>query len=278
MKKGDKIGIVACSNGLKESSRPEMEQLKITLENLGLTPVFSEYLYAKNGAESGTRQQRAEALMKFYRDEEIKGIFDVSGGDLANGVLPWLDYEVIAKSGKAFWGYSDLTTVVNAITAKTGKPSVFYQIRNLIYQNGEEQRRRFRDNTLFYFPYNFLQGTHMSGPLIGGNIRCFLKLAGTEYFPSLTGKLLLLEAYGGGEAQLLTYFSQLEQLGAFRNVSGILLGTFTKLDQEKGPERVWELVQSFVPAELPVAKTAFIGHGMDSRAAVIGNTYYFSEK
>ena len=137
MKKGDKIGIVACSNGLKESSSPEMEQLKITLENLGLTPVFSEYLYAKDGAESGTRQQRAEALMKFYRDEEIKGIFDVSGGDLANGVLPWLDYETIAKSGKAFWGYSDLTTVVNAITAKTGKPSVLYQIRNLIYQDGE---------------------------------------------------------------------------------------------------------------------------------------------
>ena len=130
MKKGDKIGIVACSNGLKESSRPEMEQLKITLESLGLTPVFSEYLYAKDGAESGTRQQRAEALMKFYRDEEIKGIFDVSGGDLANGVLPWLDYETIAKSGKMFWGYSDLTTVVNAITAKTGKPSVLYQIRN----------------------------------------------------------------------------------------------------------------------------------------------------
>lgn len=47
MKRGDKIGIVTCSNGLKESSRPEMEQLKITLESLGLTPVFSEYLYAQ---------------------------------------------------------------------------------------------------------------------------------------------------------------------------------------------------------------------------------------
>ena len=73
MKKGDKIGIVACSNGLKESSRPEMEQLKITLENLGLTPVFSEYLYAKDGAESGTRQQRAEALISIahpdFRDQ-----------------------------------------------------------------------------------------------------------------------------------------------------------------------------------------------------------------
>lgn len=40
MKRGDKIGIVACSNSLKESSRPEMEQLKITLESLGLTAGF----------------------------------------------------------------------------------------------------------------------------------------------------------------------------------------------------------------------------------------------
>ena len=127
MKKGDKIGIVACSNGLKESSRPEMEQLKITLENLGLTPVFSEYLYAKDGAESGTRQQRAEALMKFYRDEEIKGIFDVSGGDLANGVLPWLDYETIPGfpcSGTlpftpAFQRWSPGSTCIRIMTRST---------------------------------------------------------------------------------------------------------------------------------------------------------------
>ena len=120
MKKGDKIGIVACSNGLKENSRQEMEHLKNTLEELGLIPVFSRYLYAGNGVESAGRRKRAEELMNFYRDEEIKGIFDVSGGDLANGVLPWLDYEEIKESRKAFWGYSDLTTVVNAITTKTG--------------------------------------------------------------------------------------------------------------------------------------------------------------
>ena len=147
-----------------------------------------------------------------------------------------------------------------------------------IRENLKMQQEMSWKDTLFHFPYHFLQGTHMSGPLIGGNIRCFLKLAGTEYFPDLTGKLLLLEACGGGEPQLLTYLSHLEQLGAFRKVSGILLGTFTKLDREKGPERVWELLQSFVPTELPVARTTFIGHGTDSRAAVIGSSYNFSEK
>lgn len=282
MKKGDKIGIVACSNGLKENSRQEMEDLKNTLEELGLIPVFSRYLYAGNGVESAGRRKRAEELMNFYRDEEIKGIFDVSGGDLANGVLPWLDYEEIKESGKAFWGYSDLTTVVNAITTKTGSPSVLYQIRNLIYRDGEEQKRRFRsfldvekNDSLFQFPYEFLQGNAMSGILIGGNVRCFLKLAGTGYFPELTGKILLLEACGGGDAQLLTYFSQLEQLGAFQKVSGILLGTFTQLEREKGAEQVWRLLKDFVPEPLPVAKTAFIGHGTDSGAAVIGEKYCF---
>ena len=115
----------------------------------------------------------------------------------------------------------------------------------------------------------------MSGILVGGNIRCFLKLAGTEYFPDLPGNILLLEAYGGDEPQFLTYFSQLEQLGAFQKVSGILLGTFTQLEREKGAEQVWRLLKDFVPEPLPVAKTAFIGHGTDSRAAVIGEKYCF---
>ena len=68
MKKGDKIGIVACSNGLKENSRQEMEHLKDTLKELGLIPVFSRYLYAGNGVESAGRRKRAEELMNFYRE------------------------------------------------------------------------------------------------------------------------------------------------------------------------------------------------------------------
>ena len=278
MKKGDKIGIVACSNGLKESSRQEMEYLKDTLEELGLIPFFSRYLYAGNGVESAGRRKRAEELMKFYRDGEIKGIFDVSGGDLANGVLPWLDYGEIKESGKAFWGYSDLTTVVNAITTKTGRPSVLYQIRNLIYRDGEEQKRRFRsfldaegNNSLFHFPYEFLQGDAMSGILIGGNIRCFLKLAGTGYFPELTGKILLLEAWGGKVPQMVTYLSQLSQIGAFKKVNGILLGTFTQMEQSECQPDMSQLILEFAEKKTPIARTSLIGHGTDSKAIRIGH-------
>ena len=35
--------------------------------------------------------------MEFYEDASIKAIFDISGGDLANTILPYLDYERIAS-------------------------------------------------------------------------------------------------------------------------------------------------------------------------------------
>lgn len=77
--------------------------------------------------------------MDFYRDDTIEEIFDVSGGDMANEILPYLDFQTIAYAKKHFWGYSDLTTVLNAIYARTGKASVLYQIRNLTYEHSQQQ-------------------------------------------------------------------------------------------------------------------------------------------
>ena len=62
---------------------------------------------------------------------------------MSNELLPYLDFEVIRNSEKSFYGYSDLTTILNAIYAKTGKEAVLYQIRNLLYRHGEVQRRDF---------------------------------------------------------------------------------------------------------------------------------------
>lgn len=276
---GDQIGIVCCSNGWEKRKEPKIRRLEEILLGIGLVPVFSPYIFEQGSVESGTALERARALNDFYRDDTVKGIFDISGGDIANGILPYLDYEVIAACDKKFWGYSDLTTVINAIYAKTGKPSALYQICNLMYDHAEEQQENFKNtvfgNTgaLFQFPYTFLQGNTMEGVIVGGNVRCFLKLAGTAYFPALTDKILLLESQGGTVPQMLTYFSQLQQLGAFEQVRGILLGTFTQMEREKCKPDVWTLLKKFVPPKLPVAMTAYVGHGTDSRAVLVGEKW-----
>lgn len=272
----NKIGIVGCSNGQKKGSYIEFECLEKALISIGLQPVFSDCIYEKESIFSGTAKERAEALMRFYRDDEIKGIFDISGGNLANGVLPYLNYDVIANSSKMFWGYSDLTTVINTIYAKTGKASVLYQIRNLVYDYGEQQIRDFANtvingyNDLFNIDYKFIQGSEMKGVVVGGNIRCFLKLAGTEYMPDLQDKILLLEGYSGKVGQIETYLCQLHQIGAFDKVAGILLGTFTEMEEEKCVPTVEELVLRIVKKEMPIAVTGDIGHGEDAKGIVIG--------
>ena len=112
----EKAGIVLLLEWFaKKSSQKDLQALELVLKGMGLEPVYSPYLYAQEHVWSGTARQRADALMEFYRDEEIRQIFDVSGGDLANGILPYLDYAQIQESDKCFWGHSDLTTVLNAI-------------------------------------------------------------------------------------------------------------------------------------------------------------------
>lgn len=284
IKPGDKIGIVCCSNGWEKRKEAKFRRLQEILLGMHLVPVISPYIFERGSVESGSAVERAQALMDFYRDDSVKGIFDISGGDIANGILPYLDYEAIAACDKMFWGYSDLTTVINAIYTKTGKPSALYQICNFMYDHAEEQQENFKNavfrnrETLFQFPYTFLQGTAMKGAVVGGNVRCFLKLAGTPYFPELTDKILVLESLGGTVPQMLTYFSQLQQLGAFKQVRGILLGTFTQMEQEKSMPDVWTLLKKFVDPALPVAKTAFVGHGTDSRAVLVGGHRHLEQK
>lgn len=283
LKYGDKIGIVCCSNGQKQTYTEKIKCLENTLIDIGLHPVFSDYIYEEESILSGTAEERADALMKFYKDDEIKGIFDISGGDIANGILPYLDYDVIANSSKMFWGYSDLTTVINAIYQKTGKASVLYQIRNLIYEHKDNQIADFCNTTmqsgkdLFHLNYKFVQQSEMRGIVVGGNIRCFLKLAGTEYMPELDDKILLLESFSGTVAKMQTYLCQLQQMGVFDKVAGILLGTFTEMEAEKCIPNMEMLVKRIVGKDLPIAVTRDIGHGTDSKGIIIGREIYLGE-
>ena len=115
----------------------------------------------------------------------------------------------------------------------------------------------------------------MQGAIIGGNIRCFLKLAGTKYWPDMTGKILLLESYGGESGQIATLLNQLEDIGVFQQVAGVLLGTFTSYEKANLKYSVYDLLKMHISDDLPVACTREIGHGHDSKAIVIGKKMTF---
>ena len=277
LKYGDKVAIVACSNGLDESNIIKMNELESTLYDIGLKSEFSNKIYKKNSVFNGTDEERAEVLMKFFEDSSIKAIFDVSGGDLANGILDYLDFEIIRNNNKPFFGYSDLSVIINSLYSKTGIKTYLYQIRNIIEANKTKQLKEFKNtfmgsgSELLTFNYEWIQGNYMEGIVVGGNVRCFLKLAGTEYMPDFEDKILFLESLGGDVAKMKTYLSQYKQMGVFKKIKGIILGSYTEMERENYSPNIIEIVNEVVnDTNMPIIKTEEIGHGKNSKCIIIG--------
>ena len=266
------VGITACSNAQKKTCSKINNDIINYLKQTDKKIIESKCIYEKEDGISGTGEERADELMKMFINPEITDIYDISGGDMANEILDFLDFEKIRESNAVFWGYSDLTTVINAIYTMTGKQSVLYQIKNMADEEyGYIQRERYKDQKKLFAPeFKMIQGESIKGIVVGGNIRCFLKLAGTKYFPDMTDKVLLIESLGGRVPQMITYLSQLRSLGVFDKIKGILMGTFSTMEEENCSPDMITLVKKFSGEDIPVAKTDEIGHGHNSKAIWIG--------
>ena len=268
---GDTVALVGCSNPLNTMYSYQEEHIVRLLSSFGLKVKISPTLYRESSC-----QERAQALMDMYLDPQVKAIFDISGGDLALGVLEHLDFDVISNNPKPMWGYSDLTCVINGIYHRTGNPQVLYSIRNLFlddtgYQAKEFEKAMSGGQELFEPTWHMLQGRGVSGTLVGGNIRCFLKLSGTGIMPDLTDKVLFLESRSGDAYRIQSMMEQLRLQGAFDKVKGVLIGTFTELDKKLGRDAALDLiVREIGNKDLLIAYTNDVGHGADSNALVIG--------
>ncbi|ELC8364757.1 S66 peptidase family protein [Clostridium perfringens] len=283
LNKGNKIGIISCSNGLSIKNKNIIDELKLNLKSLDIDMVEGDTLYAKEyNLFSGTGEEKARALEKLFLDKDIKMIFDISGGDLANEVLDFLDFNLIKENPKPFFGYSDLTVLLNAIYSQCDITTYNYQLRNLIGRFKEEQMQNFKASfiegkeDIFNLDYKWINGSHLEGIVVGGNIRCLLKLAGTKYMPNFKDKILFLESFSGNSAKMVTYITQYKNLGVFNEVKGIILGEFTEMEREDlNPDIVEILKRVIGEINIPILKTSDLGHGADAKCIPIGKYLIF---
>ncbi|EOU1879756.1 LD-carboxypeptidase [Clostridium perfringens] len=283
LNKGDKIGIISCSNGLSIKNKNIIEELKLNLKSLYIDMVEGDTLYAKEyNLFSGTGEEKARALEKLFLDKDIKMIFDISGGDLANEVLDFLDFNLIKENPKPFFGYSDLTVLLNAIYSQCDITTYNYQLRNLVGKFKEEQMQNFKASfiegkeNIFNLDYKWINGSHLEGIVVGGNIRCLLKLAGTKYMPDFKDKILFLESFSGNSAKMVTYITQYKNLGVFNEVKGIILGEFTEMERENLKPDIVEILKRVIgEINIPILKTRDLGHGADAKCIPIGKYLIF---
>lgn len=274
---GNTVALMACSDGMLPEDRVRIDRLTGYLQSFGLQVEEARTLMRTASFFSGTPIERAKELNRLFADSRIAAIFDISGGDSANQILPLLDYEAIRTYNKPLFGLSDLSAVLNAVAVRSGIRTYHYRTMNLIGTSGERQREEFYRTffeglpDLYNFDFEFLQGEDLNGDVAGGNLRCLLKLAGTPYWPEFEGKVLLLESLGGSANRIASLLAQLSQTGALERCSGMLLGTFTELEKrgEFGIVRDY-LLELTRGRQIPIVKSSRIGHGQDAKCVVIG--------
>lgn len=239
-----KIGLLGLSDPVTSSLQPLLTMLQ------GCDVTVDSALY-----KAQTGKERAVTWNRWMEDGSYDYIFDVSGGDLSIETLPYLNTSLYRTNKTLFFGYSDVTPVLNVLAKQ--KNTGLFQIRG---------------NTNLDDILHFIEGEKNSlfleGAYIGGNIRCLLKLAGTPWFPDMKEKHLFLESYSGKENRIRSYFTQLELMGVFGRVKDVTLGQFTELDQtDSAFLKEWAAVQN-----IPVYRDKRIGHSPDSKGIWICDT------
>lgn len=178
-------------------------------------------------------------------------MFDISGGDSSMNTLMYLDFSIIQSSKSIYVGYSDNTTIINAIYQKCAKHSYLFSVMNLLKK--EEIDDFFKDKLFL-----------ADEDVVGGNLRCFLKLANTHYIPDLKGKRLLIEGLNTTFENFKSYLLELEKLKGFNQLKAILVGRFTRLEHQLLLDLLRQRYQ------VPIISYQQIGHHNDSLMQRIG--------
>ena len=274
--RGDKIGICAPAGPI--NSIEEVHVFIDVLKNMGFKVKVGKNVVERYGYFSANDEERAKEFMDLITDEDVQGIFSIRGGWGCARMLKYLDFDVIKNNPKVIMGFSDLTTLLNAISHKTGLVTFHgpsgnsswndYSIDYIKRLLMDAQAVSYKNKAVIDASIITLTPGKGSGTLFGGNLSVVASLIGTEYLPDWKGKILFLEDVNEEPYRIDRMLTQLDLAGVFSSVNGIVLGGFRKCLPEE-PERSFSLEevfqQHFTDLKIPVYYGAQIGH--------IGNKY-----
>lgn len=112
-----KIGVTAPSSGIDSSLHDLIDSVRKRFEPDNKL-IIGDTTFTQHKAKSADANSRANELNDFLQNENIDIIIPPWGGELAIEVLDKIDYE--ALQNKWILGYSDISSILLAITLKTG--------------------------------------------------------------------------------------------------------------------------------------------------------------
>ena len=237
IKPGDIIGVIAPSNIILEKDEEYIKKSTELFEKLGYKVKFGKYVRTNTLGYGATAKQKAEDINNMFADKEIKAIICVKGGEDSNTTFDYIDYELIKNNPKIICGFSDITSITNAIYSRTGLVTfngpTFKSLTSWETDYGfKEVIKRFQDKSLELGiqedKYETLQEGIAEGELVGGNLSLTKRLVCGKYSLDFTDKILFVEELGfESDPNLVNndlYY--MKQNGVFDQIKGIWVGNY----------------------------------------------------
>ena len=269
LKIGDTIGVVAPSSPIIENNIEELNKAKEIVERSGFKVKYSKNLFSNTNGYSSTAKEKADDINEMFAEKQVKMIWCAKGGNNSNSTFEYLDYELIKKNPKIICGYSDITSITNMITEKTG----------LVTFSGTNFKTISTDETDFSYKqalnrfvngslelgteneeYITIQEGKTSGELIGGNLSLIRGMVAGKYSLDFTDKILFLEELGfetdpAGTSNNLYY---MKQNGVFDKIKGLWIGNY---EHESGIS-LEKIITDVLEGEykFPIIKSNNFGH------------------
>lgn len=292
---GKNIRLIAPSSSAATVEKRIFDSGASALLSKGYSIRYSDKIFDR---ENSTSARIADLHDAFNDDSDI--ILTVRGGFEANDLIQELDYGLIKKSSKKFFGFSDTTVLLNAFFVKSEfkgihgpnlitfaqnhhKDEIFFHFENALLEkydvsvttpytdyvlDGAEPV--LKEDPIFALEKGTAQGT-----IIGGNLSSFQLLFGTSYLPPATQDYILFieedDLCGKDSPQMFKRaLASLSQQDIAKNIKGLVVGRF-ETSSLITPEYLESCVRGMkFLSEIPAVCSAAFGHIVPSGNFPIG--------
>ena len=288
---GDELRVVSPAVSLGFIAEEQKQTARERLESLGLRLSYSTNAEVIDRFDSSPVEARVSDLHEAFADPGVKAILTTLGGYNSNGLLAYLDYDLIRANPKILCGFSDITALATAIYARTGLVTysgphftTFGMKLGIDYTREYFERCLMREEPFEVQPadhwsddpwyedqenrdfvpnsgYEVIHEGEAEGRLLGGNLGTLCLLFGTPYMPELEGSILLLE--DDEEENPVDFDRHLQSLihqPGFEGVRAVVIGKFQRVSNME-PDTLKAIIESKRElAGIPIVAGASFGH------------------
>ncbi|MBU1205375.1 MAG: LD-carboxypeptidase [Proteobacteria bacterium] len=239
------------------------------LEQLGFKVVNRRWV-----TQIPSTNRKVKQIHAAFLNRRVEIILAQRGGYSSMKLLPYLDFDLIKKNPKIFAGFSDLSTMLNAIYERTGLVTL-HSPMVLNFSNPTRFTIRSFLNAIHDFPEkNLLAGAPVKvykpgtarGTLKGGNLITLTALIGTAWEIDTEGIILFFEDIDEKKHEVDRSLMQWILAGKLNQIKGLILGDFRGIPNKD----IFKILREQLKMTFPVVYCPYIGHGKNKLTLPVG--------